>query len=163
MWNTLASSLCCSIFRHGVKYWFGLKVYSSVFPNQADLNNLGWEVRFSKSEGRGHLSAQCVHSKCNYLWNGQGRSSFNIYIDFPLQGVVPFQPLPRKALAIKSAKQMDGSSVVRPSSNACWFVFSHPFSCCEGKEVEKGGGALSLWAITVIPWAALFSRVGIYA
>lgn len=149
MTSALASSLCCSIFRHGVKYWFGPKVYSSVFPFKAVLNYLGWEVQVFHIRGERqpvlHLQAPNVIT-CEKDEEGQVLTFKSISL---CKVLFPFNHFQGEPLPWSLLSSWIGRCVVRPSSDACWFVFSL-FSSWEGREMEKGDGwSVALWAVTV--------------
>lgn len=136
----LASSLCYSVFRHGVKYWFGPKVCTLHFS----LSRQTWTALFGKSglprsEGRNSLSVWCTHSKCNDLWKRQGRSVLTFQSISLCKMLFLFNHFYGEPLPWSPRSRWMGRSEVRPSSEACWFIFSL-FSCWEGKGEWEGGG-----------------------
>lgn len=51
--------------------------------------------------------------------------------------LLPFNHFQGELLPWGLLSRWMGSREVRPSSDACWFVFSHPFSCQERREVQR--------------------------
>lgn len=90
--------------------------------------------------------------------------------------LLPFNHFQGELLPWGLLSRWMGSSEVRPSSDACWFVFSHPFSCHERREVQRRwrvvtlshyslilGIGLCLWSLSgCIPHPPFLNNTGTY-
>jgi hypothetical protein len=146
--------LCFALLFSGMKLknYVVQKLYSSFsFQGRFEipwLESLG--LANQREETTCHWNA-CTSSVI-YLWKGQESQVVTVEVYFPLCTTS------RPALAMRSAVQMDGWERSE-AITSCWFVFSHPFPCCEGKTANKGGrsvvtmnyysftGAVTLWTV----------------
>lgn len=108
---------------HGVKCSFSL----FGFPKRADLNSLWGKFRASTSGGRGRGKTVCQCSAytpnvitCERDKEGQG---FPIKLISHCKVLFPFNRFQGERLPWSLLSRWMGSSGVRPSSDACWFVF----------------------------------------
>lgn len=103
------------------------------------VGNLGFP-----NQRRDNLSVPCIYCECNYLWKDKESQVLTFKFISLCKVLFSFNHFQGELLPCSLLSRWMGESVVRSSSDACWF-FSHPFSSY-GKEVEKlgwgQGGAL---------------------